>query len=162
MLRGQVALSTITLINSHEELMDRIGMSLEAQGRYGFFSASVKAEFTESSTYNSTSTFLVAKVIVQNPFKRGVDFSLKQSAKDVLDDPVTGVENFKKAFGDSFVRGLQTGGEFYAVIRITSILSRPKRNSPHRWRRNITAWLRAEVSNSSLIKPIQAQAPGPN
>ncbi len=90
-------------------------------------SASVKAEFTESSTYNSTSTFLVAKVIVQNPFKRGVDFSLKQSAKDVLDDLVTGVDNFKKAFGDSFVRGLQTGGEFYAVIRITSISSTTQR-----------------------------------
>ncbi|WP_214324795.1 hypothetical protein [Nonomuraea sediminis] len=26
-----------------------------------------------------------------------------------------------RAFGDSFVRGLQTGGEFYAVIRITSV-----------------------------------------
>jgi len=32
-------------------------------------------------------------------------------------------EEFTKAFGDSFVRGLQTGGEFYAVIRITSVSS---------------------------------------
>jgi hypothetical protein len=31
------------------------------------------------------------------------------------------IEEFTRAFGDSFVRGLQTGGEFYAVIRITSV-----------------------------------------
>jgi hypothetical protein len=30
-------------------------------------------------------------------------------------------EVFTRAFGDSFVRGLQTGGEFYAVIRLTSV-----------------------------------------
>jgi hypothetical protein len=32
-------------------------------------------------------------------------------------------DEFKQAFGDSFVRGLQTGGEFYSVIRITSVSS---------------------------------------
>lgn len=30
-------------------------------------------------------------------------------------------DKFTKAYGDSFVRGLQTGGEFYTVSRITSV-----------------------------------------
>src|SRR4028119_774038 len=46
-----------TIINTHEELMESLGMSFEAQGRYGFFSASAKAKFSEATRYNSTSTF---------------------------------------------------------------------------------------------------------
>jgi hypothetical protein len=116
---GQEVLASITIVNSQEELMSRLGMSFEAQGRYGFFSASAKAEFAESSNYNSTSTFLVARCIVQNPLKRGKNFSVRQPAQDLLD--ALRFDEFTTAFGDSFVRGLQTGGEFYSVIRITSI-----------------------------------------
>lgn len=94
-------------------------MSFEAQGRYGLFTATAKAQFSESTNYNSTSTFLVARCIVRNPLIRGKDFRVNESAKALLDS--NQFDDFTKAFGDSFVRGLQTGGEFYAVIRITSI-----------------------------------------
>jgi hypothetical protein len=116
---GQEVLASVTVVNSHEELMKRMGMSFEAQGRYGLFSASAKAQFSESSNYNSTSTFLVARCIVQNPFRRGKNFRVTQDARDLL--TALRFDEFKRAFGDSFVRGLQTGGEFYAVIRITSV-----------------------------------------
>lgn len=125
---GQVVFSTITLINTHEELMNNMGLSVEAEGRYGFFSAALKAQFAETTSYNSTSTFLMAKVIVQNPFKRGRNFQLTREANAVLQVPGTGINTFKTAFGDSFVRGLQAGGEFYAVIRITSVSSRTERD----------------------------------
>jgi hypothetical protein len=116
---GQEVFSTIVIINTHEELMKSIGMSLDAQGRYGFFSGALKAQFTESTSYNSTSTFLSAKVIVQNPFTRGREFNLSEVANGLLEPPAQ-EEVFTRAFGDGFVRGLQTGGEFYAVIRLTS------------------------------------------
>jgi hypothetical protein len=125
---GQVVFSTITLINTHEELLKNMGLSVEAEGRYGFFSAALKAQFAETTSYNSTSTFLMAKVIVQNPFKRGRNFNLTPDANAVLQVPGTGIKTFQTAFGDSFVRGLQTGGEFYAVIRITSVPSRTERD----------------------------------
>lgn len=44
---------------------------------------------------------------------------MKPTAQALLDS--LRVDEFKRAFGDGFVRGLQTGGEFYAVIRITSV-----------------------------------------
>jgi hypothetical protein len=116
---GQEVSASITIVNSHEELMSRLGMAFDAQGRYGFFSASAKAEFSESSNYNSTSTFLVAKCVVQNALKRGRDFRVRRPAQELLD--AMRLPEFKRAFGDSFVRGLQTGGEFYSVIRITSV-----------------------------------------
>lgn len=96
-------------------------MSFEASGRYGFFSGSAKANFSESSSYNSTSTFLVARCVVRNPLTRGRNFKVSSAAQALLD--TNRFTEFKKAFGDSFVRGLQTGGEFYAVIRITSVSS---------------------------------------
>jgi hypothetical protein len=118
---GQEVFATVSIVNSHEELMKSMGMSFEAQGRYGFISASAKVQFSESSNYNSTSTFLVARCIVQNSLTRGKNFSVKPSAQALLD--AVRFDEFKRAFGDSFVRGLQTGGEFYCVIRITSFSS---------------------------------------
>lgn len=116
---GMEVQSSVTIINSHEELMNRLGMSFEGKGRYGFISASAKAQFSESTSFNSTSSFLVASCIVQNPFMRGKNFRVKPEAKALLD--ALRFDEFKTAFGDSFVRGIQTGGEFYAVIRITSV-----------------------------------------
>ncbi|MFI6600264.1 hypothetical protein ACIBHX_28805 [Nonomuraea sp. NPDC050536] len=116
---GQTVTSTITIVSTHEELQETLGMSFEAQGRYGFFSASAKTTFSESSNYNSTSTFLVARVVVENALRRGRGFKVTGDAKALLD--ALRFDEFKRAFGDSFVRGLQTGGEFYAVIRITSV-----------------------------------------
>lgn len=116
---GQEVTSSITIVGSHEELMEKLGMSFQAQGRYGFFSASAKAKFSESSNFNSTSTFLVAHCIVHNPLRRGKNFKVSSDAKALLD--ANRFREFKTAFGDSFVRGLQTGGEFYSVIRITSM-----------------------------------------
>jgi hypothetical protein len=118
---GQEVCASISIVTSHEELMTKLGMSFEAQGRYGLISGSAKAEFSESSNYNSTSTFLVARCIVRNPFRRGKNFRLTQPAHDLLQ--ALRFDEFRRAFGDGFVRGLQTGGEFYSVIRITSVSS---------------------------------------
>jgi hypothetical protein len=115
---GAEVSASISIINTHEELQEQLGMSFEAHGRYGFFSASAKAKFSESTKFNSTSTFLVARCVVQNPLRRGKSFKVTAEAKELLN---TGDERFTTAFGDSFVRGLQTGGEFYAIIRITSV-----------------------------------------
>lgn len=115
---GEVTAS-ISIVNTHEELQESLSMSFEAQGRYGFYSGSAKTKFSESTKFNSTSTFLVARCIVENALRRGKNFAVTPGAKALLTPE--GFDAFKNAFGDSFVRGLQTGGEFYAVIRITSI-----------------------------------------
>src|SRR6266511_876681 len=81
---GQTASAHTEIVNSHEQLMSTLGMSFEAQGRYGFFSASAKAQFSESSSYNSSSTFVVASVVVENPLKRGRGFRVTKPAQDLL------------------------------------------------------------------------------
>lgn len=42
---GKAVTSQIVIVSSHEELMDNLGMSSDAQGRYGFMSASARASF---------------------------------------------------------------------------------------------------------------------
>lgn len=118
---GSEVTSSISIVSTHEELQESLGMSFEAQGRYGLVSGSAKAKFAENTNFNSMSTFVIASVVVENPLRRGKNFEITDSAKELLD--AVQMEKFERAFGDSFVRGLQTGGEFYAVVRITSVSS---------------------------------------
>ena len=116
---GAEVTSAISIVSTHEELQESIGLSFEAQGRYGLVAGSAKAKFSEKTNYNSMSTFVVASVVVENPLRRGKNFRITADAQALLNS--LQVEKFQRAFGDSFVRGLQTGGEFYAVVRITSV-----------------------------------------
>jgi hypothetical protein len=116
---GAEVTSAISIVSTHEELQESLGMSFEAQGRYGLVAGSAKAQFSEKTNYNSMSTFVIASVVVENPLRRGKNFKITADAKALLDS--LQIDKFERAFGDSFVRGLQTGGEFYAVVRITSV-----------------------------------------
>ena len=118
-LSGQEAKATAEIITTHESLMESLGVSAEAQGRYGFASASLKVDFSKSTSYNSVSTFVVAKMVVNNQVVRGRNFRIKQDAKDLL--TASQFDAFSRAYGDSFVRGQFRGGEFFAVLRITSL-----------------------------------------
>src|SRR5258708_16288560 len=99
--------------------MDAIGTSVGVSGRYELASASVKVDYSKSTGYNSTSTFVLAKASVTNPIKRGVNFVLSDTARALL--TANNINDFNAAFGDSFVRGLKTGGEFFAVFRLTAL-----------------------------------------
>jgi len=116
---GQVVAAHATIINSHEELMDRIGVSVAASGRYGLASASAKVDFSKTTGFNSSSTFVLAEASVRNPIVRGKDFRLTGTASQLL--TAVNLDGFKTAFGDSFVRGIKSGGEFFAVFRLTSL-----------------------------------------
>lgn len=119
---GAEVTSSISIVTSHENLQQSLGMGFDAEGRYGFISASVKTRFSEQTSFNSASTFLVASVLAKNALRRGQGFRVTADAAALLQ--ANRIEEFTRAFGDSFVRGLQTGGEFLAVIRITSVSSK--------------------------------------
>jgi hypothetical protein len=115
---AQEASASASIVTTQEAVMASLNMSFEAAGRYALSSASLKAEFSRNTTYNSVSTFVVARMVVQNQIARGRNFRVKPEAQKLLD--TNQGETFQRAFGDSFVRGRLTGGEFYAVMRITS------------------------------------------
>jgi hypothetical protein len=116
---GQVVTARAVVINSHEELNEAIGTSFSASGRFGLASASAKVDFAKSTGFNSTSSFVLAKASVVNPITRGLNFQLTGPANNLL--KAIDLKGFKAAFGDSFVRGIKSGGEFFAVFRLTSL-----------------------------------------
>jgi hypothetical protein len=104
------------LVETHDSLMQSLGLSVEASGRYGLFSAEGKFAMSEQSRFNASSTFVVASCQVQNAFEMVDRVELLPEATRLLEEP----DRFRTAYGTSFVRGLQTGGEFYCVLQVTS------------------------------------------
>ena len=45
---GQHADASITIVTTHEEVMDKLGLSFEAEGRYGFYSGGAKVSLVLS------------------------------------------------------------------------------------------------------------------
>ena len=115
---GQTTSYNLTLINSFEELYSSIGISVEASGQYGLFSASGKFKYAKEAKFNSQATFLLARCVVENAFTQAEDPQLKPEASELLRQGKA--DNFQQRYGDGFIRGMQTGGEYFAVISVTS------------------------------------------
>ncbi len=122
---SQEAEADVTIITSHEDLMSKLHMAAELEGHYAFSSASGKVDYATSTQYNSSSTFVVARMVLANTVSRGKNFKLKPEFQHLLD---TDQPSFNRAFGDSFVRAQFKGGEFYAVMRVTSVDSKTQSN----------------------------------
>jgi len=116
---GQEGQATADIVTTHDSLMESLNISSELQGHYTFSSASLKVNFSKNTSFNSVSSFVVAKMVVNNQITRGRNFRVKPSVQPLLD--TLRFDDFATAFGDSFVRGQFTGGEFYAVMRITTV-----------------------------------------
>jgi hypothetical protein len=118
---GQVGSAQAEIITTHEELMDKLDLGVSVSARYGLASGSVKTNFSQQTNYNSTCTVVLAHFFSDNVIKRGHDPVLPDgsAAKELID--ANRMDDFRAAFGDYFVRGIKTGGQYIAVIRITSV-----------------------------------------
>jgi hypothetical protein len=113
---GQVVNGHAEIINSHEELMDRIGASVAVSGRYGLASASASRKslprkigfLTDASARTNVEVELNPVCLRSRPWT--------DTASQLLQ--AHNLDGFKSAFGDSFVRGIKSGGEFFAVFRL--------------------------------------------
>lgn len=117
---GMVARYDTNLVNSAEQMYDSVGVSVQAEGRYGLFSAEGKFSFMEESRFSSTSTFLVARADIQSAFLRATESVPVADAQALVRDGKK--ELFRKRYGDMFIRGVKTGGEFIAIISVTASL----------------------------------------
>ncbi|MFI2735950.1 hypothetical protein [Streptomyces sp. NPDC018711] len=114
---GQTVRYYLNKVESVEELKTQLGLSVEVDAQFGLFGASAKFEFAKSSAFNSYSVFLVARVEVTNAFQQLIDPAFDEPALELL-RKADGYEQFRDQFGDSFIFGMQTGGEFCAVLEL--------------------------------------------
>jgi hypothetical protein len=133
---GQAAVFKFQMLTSQSSLEKALNIGAELDARYALFSAGGKFSFAENSAVNTTSTYILASCMITNALRFGSDFTPNAAAKPLI---ASGdFVGFKRAFGDRFTQALRTGGEFHAVVRVTSS------NVEHQ--RRISASLHAEMN----------------
>jgi hypothetical protein len=116
MADGETVSYTMTEISTEEDLQTALGLSVEANGGIGLFSASARMDYAKSCAMNSSSVFLLVSIQVTEAFNM-----IKQPGIDPAAAALLASGNntrFQAQYGDMFVRGLQTGGAFFGMIEI--------------------------------------------
>jgi hypothetical protein len=116
---AQDASTGFELATTQDSLLETLGVAASADVRVGLFAGGAKMAFSQDHAVNSSSTYIAGRSFVQNAIRHGKGFRLTAEAKALL--AAGDMVNFKKAFGDRFVRSLNTGGEFCIIARITSV-----------------------------------------
>lgn len=103
----------ISRITSFSDLETSLGISVEASGGCGCFSASARFDYAKSAKIQSSSLFVAITSTVQLENLSIDDPSLSPAAAALIDNP----DLFASRFGNMFVRGVARGGLFVAVMR---------------------------------------------
>jgi len=106
----------MTQIQTTEELESHLGISVEASGGVGLFSASERFSFARDCKVQTTSITLLLVCTREFGFIQIDNPALGKSASDLV--AAGKVPLFQDKYGDCFVRGITSGGQFFGVIRI--------------------------------------------
>ena len=116
---GQIVRTTLQIVQEATALHQSLGISVDASAGNLFGDASAKFKFASDVAVNSFSQFVVVGIEVFN-------------ATMTLDNPVLTGEasallraqnqpRFRDRFGDRFILGIKTGGEYFAVYKVESM-----------------------------------------
>ena len=113
---GRIVTFELTQVSSDEDLQTALGVSASVDAGFGCFSASASMDFAQRCHVHSNSVFMLASVEVHLAFSQIRAPKLDPDAAAKLADDQ--MPRFQEMFGDVFVRGIQTGGRFFAVAEI--------------------------------------------
>jgi hypothetical protein len=115
---GQQVSSDCVTIQDVESLHKSLGVSVEAGGSYLGVSASAKVDYVSSCDFSSFSTYVLVRVSVQNAFESLDSPAFSPDAVELLANNYP--ERFRQRFGDEYIAGVKTGGEYFAIYQLTS------------------------------------------
>ena len=109
----------LMLVKNKESLMDKIVSSQSAQGSYSLFSGSGKSKFVREIDWNQNSNYILVRAIrVSHQFTLAPRHThLTPHAQNQLRDSRLG---FLESCGNSFISGVEMGGEIFGLIEIQS------------------------------------------
>lgn len=114
---GQKGGYSFTIVKGSEEFNQVLEVGASLSAGVGAFRASAKAKFAESCQVSSMSTVCVLSFHAINAFETfHGEVELAPDAEELL--RLGDKKRFRDRFGDSFVSGRFTGGEFFGTIRI--------------------------------------------
>jgi hypothetical protein len=103
-------------VSTDEDIQKAMSLSASASAGFGPMSASANMDFAQKSHVHEYSVFLLATVIVTLGFSQIVEPKIAPDAAAKLADG--DFTRFQEMYGDQFVRGMQTGGRFIALVRV--------------------------------------------
>jgi hypothetical protein len=115
---GQTVTTTFRLVQSVNALQEALGLSAAVSGGYAGFSGTAKMQFTSQCAVTQYCLYVVLAVEVINSCE-SIDLpKLVPDGVDLLraNDTV----RFRQRFGNRYISGLKSGGEYYAVYRVQS------------------------------------------
>jgi len=105
-----------TSVQTTSDMEDQLGISADASGGVGLFSASDRFNFVKNSKIQQTSIAILLHCTRQFGFQQIDDPALSASAAQLVSQGQ--LDLFADRFGDCFVVGLRTGGQFFGILRI--------------------------------------------
>jgi hypothetical protein len=115
--KGQSVKSKFIRIDDISSLHKSLGVEVTASGGYMGFSANAKVDFASECNFNSHSTYLMIHIEVTNAFLSMDNPVFSSEALELLKNRQP--DRFRERFGDVFVSGVSTGGEYFAVYQIS-------------------------------------------
>ncbi len=115
--KGQKIWFQLKQVKSSQELVKHLDVSTSASINAGLFGGgSIKAKFASAQKINKYCVYALVQVIVQNPARRIRKPKLSIEANNLLEKQ--GAEAFRRTYGDEFVVGVITGGEYFALLEV--------------------------------------------
>ncbi len=115
---GQRTFFSLKKVEGSMDLEKELNVSVSGSYGCGLWHASAQASFMKSNSLNTYSLYYMVSVKVTNAEEiLSQDPQLTQQAKDILNQP-SGLTLFNQSYGDSFVSGITTGGEYYGIVQI--------------------------------------------
>lgn len=123
---GQKVSFAFEVIESQTALADSLNISGSAFLRLGNHNLSGKINFFKQQTIKKEHTYILVKYLVENEKYRLKNPELKDEAKKILE--LYGEKEFIKKYGDEFIIGFGTGGEYIALIEAVSLSEERRTN----------------------------------
>ena len=113
---GQVGGSQFSRVTSWEEISKVVRVDAEVSAQFGIAGGSAKFSFADKMRASSQFTTVMVSINALNALVQIPSARLTPDASQLLAAGDT--QRFAERFGDKFVRGIKTGGEFFGFIQI--------------------------------------------
>ena len=113
-------------VETTEDLETELGISAQASGGVGLFSASGSFDFAKKCKIQSSSLAVVMSAEEHFAFQQMDSPALSPTAAELVRNGK--VERFANQFGEYFVRGIDSGGRFVGVVRIDTRSQKSKQD----------------------------------
>ncbi|MDZ8078761.1 MAG: hypothetical protein RMX35_06620 [Nostoc sp. DcaGUA01] len=147
---GQKISFQLCQVTTTQELAKYLEIHLSASINVALYgSGSLKAKYLSEHKINKFSTYLLVRVVVKNPWRQMLSIKLNNDAQQLLKK---NPETFRQSYGDEFVKGLISGGEYFAILDVEATNQEEQQKISNSIRAEGSTWEVAGAFKNSISK----------